>query len=596
MIIQLPVRKICTACIKRRRHNDPECAVNMWLLDTASLELKYFQGGQEPSTYAILSHRWQDGEVTFEDIRDATSSYTLKRGWSKVTGCCNLARRYGFKYVWIDSCCIDKSSSAELSEAINRMYDWYADATICYTYLFDVHDARNERQFEESSWFTRSWTLQELLAPPEMHFYTSDWIRIGSRSDMVKNISKSTAIPHPVIERFNRSEHSVAERMRWAASRNATRPEDIAYSLLGIFDINIPLLYGEGTKAFQRLQEAIMSVSNDLSLFVWQGPCCPRSGMLAASPAAFCDFRCPALRSSRGYTFNNAGLYIDLRLEPMLLTRNLERVYAAYLRDPYAKWTDGVRIRLFLMKDQLLDQYRRVSVDGKTWDRGKPSDVPSRICQVFISKELLTDCKPCRESGFKVYGCPRGAQRFTRATHSHRLEPTFQPVPRDSQYLPSFVAISPTYMRQGIMCYIAWTRAVKRDFLIMCLGFDFDFRPICLALIFPGDSCRHPLDGLSSEVIMNKYSEILPESSTAACAKAQDPVVYAYRGQADVVGSPIDFPELNLQLSFGHWWMPVVDVYLSTHDSEPKMNGLVWPDRSMESKRELYKIFGLQVS
>ncbi|KAM0420630.1 hypothetical protein ACHAPT_011546 [Fusarium lateritium] len=146
----------------------------MRLLDTSSYELTEFIGNKIPS-YAILSHTWGEGEVLFSDIQNKTAQ--SKNGFGKLVSCCRKAVEDGFKWVWIDTCCIDKSSSAELSEAINSMYQWYRDSVICYAYLEDVTDTlpakgTSSKGFAESRWFTRGWTLQELIAPRAVEFYT----------------------------------------------------------------------------------------------------------------------------------------------------------------------------------------------------------------------------------------------------------------------------------------------------------------------------------------------------------------------------------------------------------------------------------------
>lgn len=240
----------------------------MWLLNTASHRLESYQNDDVPP-YAILSHRWETDEVSHEDMLSCTtpsSKPTSRRGWAKVRRSCETAANHGIGHIWIDTCCIDKKSSAELSEAINSMYNWYAKAKMCIVYLFDVHE---HRLLGNSSWFTRSWTLQELLASSDATFFDANWIEIGNKKSITKILEPITRIPVRALEHFNSTEWPVGLKMSWAYRRQATRTEDLAYSLLGIFDINMPLLYGEGSRAFQRLQEEIMKVSNDLSLFMW---------------------------------------------------------------------------------------------------------------------------------------------------------------------------------------------------------------------------------------------------------------------------------------------------------------------------------------
>lgn len=248
----------------------------MRLLDATSFQLRSFEENAIPP-YAILSHTWGDDEVSFRDIgrRDAAS----KAGYKKIEYVCADARRIGLEYVWVDTCCIDKTSSAELSEAINSMFRWYRMASYCYAYLVDVPDAPEistaysehpSPDFAGSRWFSRGWTLQELLAPEIVRFYSSGGRFLGSKLDLKKEISRITSIGEGYLTGASSLwQASIAKRMSWASSRQTTRTEDLAYCLLGIFDISMPLLYGEGNKAFIRLQEEIMRNSDDQSLFTW---------------------------------------------------------------------------------------------------------------------------------------------------------------------------------------------------------------------------------------------------------------------------------------------------------------------------------------
>ncbi|OIW27820.1 hypothetical protein CONLIGDRAFT_551906, partial [Coniochaeta ligniaria NRRL 30616] len=176
------------------------------------------------------------------------------------------AFRDGLAYVWIDTICIDKSSSAELSEAINSMFKWYRNAAICYAYLSDVPQVR----LEYSRWFTRGWTLQEMIAPQELRFYDANWDALGTKSDLLDRLCDITGVDTTALRGGNLRFFSVARKMSWASRRQTTREEDIAYCLLGIFDISMPLLYGEGSKAFIRLQEQIIKEYDDESLFAWR--------------------------------------------------------------------------------------------------------------------------------------------------------------------------------------------------------------------------------------------------------------------------------------------------------------------------------------
>ncbi|KAK0376891.1 HET domain-containing protein [Colletotrichum limetticola] len=218
----------------------------MWLVNTKTLALESFA---EPSEidYAILSHTWESGEISFQEMSSTAVASTTKSkaGFDKVAKTCEIAQEKGLGYAWIDTCCIDKSSSAELSEAINSMFRW-------------------------CKWFTRGWTLQELIAPAAVEFYDAGWKLRFSKDVWSGRLSTITNIDIDILT-FEKelSAVPVAVKMSWAAHRRTTRVEDRAYSLLGLFDIHIPMIYGEGRKAFQRLQEEIAKETDDLSLFAW---------------------------------------------------------------------------------------------------------------------------------------------------------------------------------------------------------------------------------------------------------------------------------------------------------------------------------------
>ncbi|KAF2759753.1 HET-domain-containing protein [Pseudovirgaria hyperparasitica] len=253
----------------------------MRLLNTFTLEIREFIVQNTPP-YAILSHTWGVGEITFEDlIKEDKTQARQKNGFLKLNGFCEKAKEVGFEWVWMDTCCIDKKSSAELGEAINSMFAWYQKANVCYAYLDDFKYPPNctEPDYMDSPnayvdslkkcrWFTRGWTLQELLAPGSIEMYAPDWSEIGTKATLASQISSITGIQLNIIRGYG-VELNVAQKLSWAAGRSTTKIEDIAYCLLGIFNINMPLLYGEGTKAFRRLQEEILRTTDDYTLFIW---------------------------------------------------------------------------------------------------------------------------------------------------------------------------------------------------------------------------------------------------------------------------------------------------------------------------------------
>ncbi|PMD30328.1 hypothetical protein L207DRAFT_396175, partial [Hyaloscypha variabilis F] len=209
----------------------------------------------------------------------------INRQYRKIEYCCKQACQDDLQWVWVDTCCVDKTSTAELSEAINSMFRWYQHAKICYVYLEDVLynggpiDAPYlVSTFKSSRWFTRGWTLQELLAPQDLVFFDRNWRFLGTKEYMASSgdiLSSVTRIDNKFLLSDDRFWHlrddgpCIAEIMSWAADRKTTRIEDTSYCLLRLFDINMPLLYGEGRKAFFRLQEELIKCSNDPSLFAW---------------------------------------------------------------------------------------------------------------------------------------------------------------------------------------------------------------------------------------------------------------------------------------------------------------------------------------
>lgn len=322
----------------------------MRLLNTTTMRLKAFIGQSVPP-YAILSHTWGDEEVLFGDIKDDpdTPHPTDKKGWQKIEDSCRNAAAADFQWIWIDTCCINKESSAELSEAINSMFKWYRQSKVCYAYLFDINNPEKEGiAFKDSRWFSRGWTLQELIAPPQVIFYDYYWNTLGPRQGQTydsdgklieserlfqESISQITGIPLSILCRnemggcglsnpgpngfiSGKSHHiqdgrcadcshkdqflialnslSIAQRMSWAAQRQTTRKEDQAYCLLGVFSVNMPLLYGEGDSAFLRLQQEIIKTSDDQSILAFHraySGSSERGNLFAETPKHFTNSR-----------------------------------------------------------------------------------------------------------------------------------------------------------------------------------------------------------------------------------------------------------------------------------------------------------------
>ncbi|RFU26807.1 hypothetical protein B7463_g9531, partial [Scytalidium lignicola] len=255
----------------------------MRLINTSTGLLEEFIGDDIPR-YAILSHTWEKYEISLQELQriidpdlandPKTQAVRAKAGFIKILRFVELAASKGVPYAWADTCCIDKTSSADLTESINSMYRWYKNSSVCFAYLADVVSCEwpnypSDSEVTKSRWFTRGWTLQELIAPSTVEFYNTSWVCLGHKYTKVHEIERITGINRHILKVNDLSTVNIAQKMSWAANRTTTRKEDMAYCLLGIFDVNMPLLYGEGENAFIRLQEHIAATSTDHSLFAW---------------------------------------------------------------------------------------------------------------------------------------------------------------------------------------------------------------------------------------------------------------------------------------------------------------------------------------
>jgi len=274
--------------------------------------------------YAVLSHRWlrDTEEVTKDDFdkiaggSDPTLKDRKRRGWEKLNMFCKEAIKRKLEFVWADTCCIDKSSSAELDESIRSMFRWYRNSALCIVLLAQTRGAQEARDATTpDEWFSRGWTLQELLAPRRVKFYGSNWNELTYKENdkdwfretppRLSFVMKATGISAEDLADFKPGPTSVDDRMCWAAKRLTTRGEDVAYSLMGIFDVSIPTAYGEGAdRAFVRLVEAIMLARGDTSVLNWAGQPARHHGSryLPASPASYLNH--PTLRD----TYTNINL------------------------------------------------------------------------------------------------------------------------------------------------------------------------------------------------------------------------------------------------------------------------------------------------
>ena len=372
----------------------------MRLINTKTYLIEKFDDpSNAPSSgYAILSHTWAlkpHKELELEDIRtagtDVAKANVVQRE-PKVRETCKLAQTSALSHAWIDTICIDQNSSSDKSEAINAMYRYYQDAKICFTHLFDVDghgitltdpnpnqpdtdDMKAVRkEFADARWFKRSWTLQELLAPPRLLFYDKNWNLLGSRNDLCNTIAGITRIEPGVLQDAQQIwACSIAKRMSWAAGRETRRPEDKAYSLLGIFGVNMPMIYGEGDRAFIRLQEEIIKISDDHSLFTWStSEDRNNSALLARSPDPFkgCTNITRVLFHTGNYPYsiNNRGISMQLSL--VCWSTDVYIAPINCIRQPTQQQSrrqhkESLQLGLFLKRQKEDDRFIRVAFQGK---------------------------------------------------------------------------------------------------------------------------------------------------------------------------------------------------------------------------------------
>lgn len=464
----------------------------MRLLNTKTLKLEDFDGENVPQ-YAILSHRWENEEVTLKDMELGRAP--RRRGYSKLESCCKLACSRGFKYAWIDTCCIDKSSSAELTESINSMYRWYQNAQECYAFLSDVHCQRlntwpAQKEFWSSAWFTRGWTLQELIAPSNVLFFNGSWERLGEKGNLRRILAKATSIDEDVLcGKMSLSDCPISQRMSWAARRTTSRIEDRAYSLLGIFDVYMPMLYGEGHRAFRRLQEEIIKQSDDHTIFSWREKSLAKS-VLAPSPSCFDGLGdmiriMPTNDTTQGYTLVNAGLSIQLQLIPWSMN-----TYLAALRCGYRKLPAGDSRRtsfrgydrtcIFLQQTEHDNQFFRVSVDGhdlKVID----GDELASMRDDFTIQDRQISIRQINDSGYMKPSKPAFYGFEFSFNHRGMFVSGRQPTSADVLCYHKWKPHEPVCeIATGKRRAAGLFRLSGFPGLFMYLGFDLDFAPLCL--------------------------------------------------------------------------------------------------------------------
>ena len=352
---------------------------------------------KDENKYAILSHRWgvAEDEVLFTDVI-GSQDLSHKQAFGKIKGFCDKAASLGYDYAWVDTCCIDKRDLNELTEAINKMYRWYQGSDLCIIYLEDVPKIC----MMDSSWWTRGWTLQELIGPKTASFYDRSWRLLGTKSGLLPEISTKTGIPDNVLSNpTSLGTCSVAQRMSWAANRETTRVEDRAYSLLGIFNVYLPHIYGEGENAFLRLQEAIMTKSKDESIFAWGmgmgNDHRQYTGLLAPSPDSYVNCGdTVSTRGSTGFRVENGELTIGLRTYP----HSMETYYAALNCTQRAE--PDSRICILVSRLSTENEYVRVN---KTYRGGKRLMAPESL-ENFKAKDICVALDPVEYPVNKAYG------------------------------------------------------------------------------------------------------------------------------------------------------------------------------------------------
>ncbi|KAI1264070.1 HET-domain-containing protein [Xylariaceae sp. FL1019] len=398
----------------------------MHLINAHTLRLEKFvkEENERPVfKYAILSHRWLDrkDEVSFQEMESAEPIVSLKKGYSKISETSRLARSRSLDYIWIDTCCINKTDSSELQEAINSMYRWYQNATVCYAHLADTVLPAGECDLtsvmQHDPWFTRGWTLQEFIAPRALYFLDSDWRLIGTKEELCNSLIEITGIDRKLIWGVSSLDnYSIAQRMSWACGRFTTRPEDSAYSLFGIFGINMPMLYGEGReRAFIRLQEEIIKSSDDESIFAWEGETI-ESGLLARNLEFF--WSCGNVeqisplhgrkRKNHPYSMTNRGLHITLPLKPCTLNTYYATLNCSTVNrvgNVFAGPSLGIPVWILLRRLDTDDQYMRIPTG--TWKvTGTEIERPARQVSMYIPRTRLSlaHVSPCqRQFDFRVH-------------------------------------------------------------------------------------------------------------------------------------------------------------------------------------------------
>ncbi|KIN08297.1 hypothetical protein OIDMADRAFT_80089, partial [Oidiodendron maius Zn] len=363
---------------------------------------KDFVGDNIPE-YAILSHTWaaDTEEVTFQDLTNNTGRD--KPGYKKICFCGEQARRDGLRYFWVDTCCIDKANSTELAEAINSMFRWYQNAAKCYVYLSDVstndHDPVDPF-FQKSRWFTRGWTLQELIAPLSVEFFCSNKKRLGDKKSLERQLHEITGIALPALQGTPLSTFSIEERMLWAESRQTKREEDKAYSLLGIFDISMPLIYGEGAeKAFRRLRQEIYNHSkkhklDELSIVSHTSNPSKRLKPFYNQSPSIPSNHNPSLLDPEPPFYSEYSVHISHSIDANIKQSLIDQLYFTKIDERLTSLTaaQGTTCRWFLTKPKFIswhDVAQQADHGGFFWIQGNPGTGKSTLMKLLFEVAKL---------------------------------------------------------------------------------------------------------------------------------------------------------------------------------------------------------------
>ncbi|KAH7001125.1 hypothetical protein EDB80DRAFT_721522 [Ilyonectria destructans] len=420
----------------------------MLLLDIATRKLLHHGPATGWPAYAAVSHCREDTEITINDLHSLDTqdlkADSKRASFAWINRACSEARAFGVGKLWVDSLCIDRSSTAALSEAINSMFQIYQGSEVCLVHLSDIDSEKNPldnpgHHIQHSRWTSRVWMLQELIASENLQFYDNQWKRVGNKKSLLSFLSRLLQVDRVVLENSEYLlQFPIGQRMCWASRLSAIRQEDVAYSLLGIFGVSMTILYGEGERAFIRLQEVILQDTDDATLFAWKSAGDePYRGLFAHSPSEYKHFGAQSYR-------------MPLRIQGRIQTSS-----AGILIDTFGYHDEGAEVILCLLgESKQQDGARGFGISLSKWKncyvRSSPSvlinldhlskgrarricitrDVSLRnssIIAMQISPQLT---KPNKRFGFIENGSEKGeAETETKipdepASTAHQIDPT----------------------------------------------------------------------------------------------------------------------------------------------------------------------------